>query len=140
MINLQFDFSKIFGGLDKITKAAEEGARPAAQAGAQVFYEEVQTRVPQSAKPHKSGKKTYTPGTLRKAVYQAYADKESGEGKAKYRISWNKQHAFYGKFVEFGTSNMAAKPFLRPGYHAARARAVKAVKERMAAEVRKVLG
>lgn len=138
MISVEFDFSKIAAKLDNLTKAAEEAARPAAQAGAEVFYQEVKQRVPVSAKPHKSGKKTYSPGTLRKAIYQAFADKESGDGKAMYRVSWNKTHAFYGRFVEFGTSKMAAKPFLRPAYDAARAKAVKAVQERMAAELKKV--
>ena len=139
MISIAFDFSKIAAKLDNITKAAKEGARPAAQAGAQVFYEEVKQRVPVSAKAHstKGKKQTFTPGTLRKAIYQAFADKESGDGKASYRISWNKSHAFYGRFVEFGTSRMAAKPFLRPAYDAARAKALQAVQERMAAEVRK---
>jgi len=138
MISIAFDFSKLAAKLDNITKAAEEAVRPSAQAGAEVFYQEVKQRVPVSAAPHKSGKKTYTPGSLRRAVYQAYADKESGDGVAKYRISWNKTHAFYGRFVEFGTSKMAAKPFLRPAYDAARAKAVQAVKERMAAELKKV--
>ena len=139
MISIAFDFSKIAAKLDGITKAAEEGARPAAQAGAQVFYEEVKQRVPVSAKAHstKGKKQTFTPGTLRKAIYQAFADKESGDGKASYRISWNKSHAFYGRFVEFGTSKMAAKPFLRPAYDAALAKALQAVQERMAAEVMK---
>jgi len=139
MISIAFDFSKLAAKLDSITKAAEEGVRPAAQAGAQVFYDEVKQRVPVSAKAHKSGKKTYSPGTLRKAIYQAFADKESGKDKAMYRVSWNKTHAFYGRFVEFGTSKMAAKPFLRPAYDAARAKAVKAVQERMAAEVKKAI-
>lgn len=137
MISVAFDFSKLTAKLDNITKAAEKATRPAAQAGAQVFYDEVKQRVPISAKPHKSGKKTYNPGTLRKAIYQAFADKESGDGKAMYRVSWNKTHAFYGRFVEFGTSKMAAKPFLRPAYDVARAKALKAVQERMAAEVKK---
>ncbi len=139
MISIAFDFSKIAAKLDNIAKAAEQGVRPAAQAGAQVFYEEVKQRVPVSAKAHstKGKKQTFTPGTLRKAIYQAFADKESGDGKASYRISWNKSHAFYGRFVEFGTSRMAAKPFLRPAYDAARAKALQAVQERMAAEVRK---
>lgn len=137
MISVQFDFSRLNAKLDSIKKAAEDAARPAAQAGADVFYREVQARVPVSAAPHKSGKKTYSPGTLRKAIYQAFADKESGQGSAKYRISWNKQHAFYGRFLEFGTSKMAAKPFLRPAYDAALSKAVKAVQERMAAEVKK---
>lgn len=137
MISASFDFSKIAAKLDNLTKAAEEAVRPAAQSGAQIFYDEVRARVPVSAKPHKSGKKTYNPGTLRKAIYQAFADKESGDGKALYRISWNKTHAFYGRFVEFGTSKMAATPFLRPAYDAARAKALQAVQERMAAEVKK---
>lgn len=137
MLSLEFDFSKIAAKLDNITTAAEKATRPAAQSGAQVFYDEVKQRVPMSAKPHKSGKKTYNPGTLRKAIYQAFADKESGDGKAMYRVSWNKTHAFYGRFVEFGTSKMAAKPFLRPAYDAARAKAVKAVQERMAVELKK---
>ena len=139
MISIAFDFSKLTAKLDNITKAAEKATRPAAQAGAQVFYEEVKQRVPVSAKAHstKGKKQTFTPGTLRKAIYQAFADKESGDGKASYRISWNKSHAFYGRFVEFGTSRMAAKPFLRPAYDAARAKALQAVQERMAVEVRK---
>ena len=139
MISIAFDFSKIAAKLDNITKAAEQGVRPAAQAGAEVFYQEVKQRVPVSAKAHstKGKKQTFTPGTLRKAIYQAFADKESGDGKASYRISWNKSHAFYGRFVEFGTSRMAAKPFLRPAYDAARAKALQAVQERMAVEVRK---
>lgn len=139
MISVEFDFSKIAAKLDSITKAATDGVRPSAQAGAQVFYDEVKQRVPVSAKAHKSGKKTYSPGTLRKAIYQAFADKESGDGRAMYRVSWNKTHAFYGRFVEFGTSKMAAKPFLRPAYDAARAKALKAVQERMAAEVKKAI-
>ena len=139
MISIAFDFSKIAAKLDGITKAAEQGVRPAAQAGAEVFYQEVKQRVPVSAKAHstKGKKQTFTPGTLRKAIYQAFADKESGDGKASYRISWNKSHAFYGRFVEFGTSRMAAKPFLRTAYDAARAKALQAVQERMAVEVRK---
>lgn len=138
MISIAFDFSKLAAKLDNVTTAAEKAVRPAAQDGAQVFYDEVKQRVPVSAKSHKSGKKTYSPGTLRKAIYQAFADRESGDGKALYRISWNKTHAFYGRFVEFGTSKMAAKPFLRPAYDAARAKAIKAVRERMAAELKKV--
>lgn len=137
MISIAFDFSKLAAKLDNITKAAEKAVRPAAQDGAQVFYDEVKQRVPVSAKPHKSGKKTYNPGTLRKAIYQAFADKESGDGKAMYRISFNKTHAFYGRFVEFGTSKMAAKPFIRPAYDAARAKALRAVQDRMAEEVKK---
>lgn len=136
-LNASLDLSGIFARLDHITSAAHNAARPAAQAGAQVFYDEVRARVPVSAKPHKSGKKTYTPGTLRRAVYQAFVQDESGADRATYRISWNKSHAFYGRFVEFGTAKTAANPFLRPAYDAAQPRAISAVNAVLAAEIKK---
>ena len=141
MIDVKFDFSALGKKLDAITNAAQKATRPAAQAGAQVLYEEVRQRAPMSGKPHstKGKRKTYNPGTLRKAIYQAYAEKESGDKKAAYRVSWNKNHAFYGRFLEFGTSRMAAKPFLRPAYDAAVQKALQAVQDRMAEEVKKAI-
>lgn len=141
MISVYFDFAKLGKKLDAITSAAGKATRPAAQAGAQVLYEEVRQRAPISGKPHstKGKRQTYQPGNLRKAIYQAYADKESGEKNSTYRISWNKKDAFYARFVEFGTSKMAARPFLRPAYDAARAKALQAANERMQAEVKKAL-
>lgn len=140
MISGSFDLTGINAKLERLTKAAEGATRKAAQAGAQVFYDEVRARVPASTKAHKSGKQTYSPGTLRRAIYQAFAEDDSGPAHAAYRISWNKTHAFYGKFLEYGTSKMAARPFLRPGYDAARPRAISAVQTVMRAEVQKVIG
>jgi HK97 gp10 family phage protein len=131
------DLRGINAQLEAVTAAARSAVRKAAQAGAQVYHDEVRARVPVSAKPHKSGKKTYTPGTLRRAVYQAFVEDESGQGRATYRISWNKSHAFYGRFVEFGTAKMAAKPFLRPAFDAAQPRAISAVNAVLAAELKK---
>ncbi|WP_428001800.1 HK97-gp10 family putative phage morphogenesis protein [Acidovorax sp.] len=139
MIGASLDLSAIYAKLDGMAKGAKAGVRPAAQAGAQVYQAEVRARVPVSAKAHKSGKKTYDPGTLRRAVYQAYADDESSDERATYRISWNKSHAFYGKFLEFGTSKMAAQPFLRPGYDSARSRAISAVQHVLQIEAMKGL-
>lgn len=139
MIGASFDLSGINARLDRVTKAARKSTRKAAQAGAQVYHDELKARVPVSAQPHKSGKKTYNPGTLRRAIYQAYVEDESNEGQATYRVSWNKSHAFYGKFLEYGTSKMAAKPFLRPGYDAAHQRAVTAVQSVMRSAVEEEL-
>lgn len=140
-VTASFDFASLNAKLDKLTAAAAAAARPAAQAGAQVFYEEVQARVPVSSEPHSTkGKKfTFQPGNLRAAIYQAFVEDESGEGRATYRVSWNKRKAFYGQFLEFGTSKMAARPFLRPGHDAARDRAISAVKDVMAQQIRKVI-
>lgn len=130
IVSASLDLSSINARYDKLTAAARASVRPAAQAGAQVFYDEVRARAPVGDKPHSTkGKKfTFQPGNLRAAIYQAFVQDESGETQATYRVSWNKSKAFYGQFLEFGTSKMAAQPFLRPGYDAARQRALSAVR------------
>lgn len=40
------------------------------------------------------------------------------EGELGYRVFASSKVSWYAKFVEFGTSNMAAKPFMRPAYEA----------------------
>ena len=139
MIGATMSLGGINAQLDQLAAAAKVAARKAAQAGAQVYHDEVRARVPVSAKPHstKGKKQTFTPGTLRRAVYQAFVEDESGPARATYRISWNKSHAFYGRFVEFGTAKMAAKPFLRPAFDAAQPRAVAAVNAVLANEMKK---
>ena len=47
------------------------------------------------------------------------------------------QDAFYGRFVEYGTVKMAARPFLRPAYDENKERAVQAIKDRIAARLKK---
>ncbi len=140
-VTASFNLSGLNAQLDRITAAAQAATRPAAQAGAQVLADEVRARAPVSAQAHstKDKKHTYQPGNLRAAIYQAYADDESGPTRSVYRISWNKRKAFYGRFVEFGTSRMPARPFLRPGYDAAVERAISAVQTVMANQVKKAL-
>lgn len=126
-IGASFDPKGILARYDRLAAAAKGAARPAAQAGIQVLYDEVRARVPVGTKPHstKGKKHTFEPGNLRQAIYQAYADGSTPE-RATYRVSWNKKKAFYGHMVEHGTSRTAAQPFLRPAYDARRedARAV----------------
>lgn len=139
-MSASYDFSKLDASLDKITKVAEESTRPAAQAGIQVFYDEARARCPVSDQAHgRKGGQQFQPGNLRDSIYQAYADDESTPARSVYRTSWNKAKAFYGTFVENGTSKMAAQPFLRPAYDAARNKAAQAARRRMLADVKKAL-
>ena len=125
MITTKTDLAGAFAKLARLASTTKRATRPAAQAAAQVFYEEVKARAPIGAKVHSTkGKKlTFQPGNLRDSIYQAHMSEDSRDGVNLYRVSWNKKKAFYGKFVEHGTSRMAAQPFLRPAYDAKKAEA-----------------
>lgn len=47
--------------------------------------------------------------------------------------------SFYGKFVEFGTSKMAAHPFMRPAFEATKQQAVTAFEDALRKEVDKAV-
>lgn len=80
-------------GMDELVKGAEDAVRPAAQAGAQVFYDQVKRNVRQL------GRRT---GNLDKSIYQVYSRDNSGPGRAQYHVSWNNTKAPHGHLVEFG--------------------------------------
>lgn len=112
-------------------EAADDAARPAAQAAAQVLYDETLKNVAQI--------RSQT-GNLRRSIYQAYSQRDSVPGRAVYNVSWNPRKAPHAMLVEFGhlqryevsfdpvtkrfTTHkdrplptpklVAAKPFLRP--------------------------
>lgn len=129
-----FDSSRIKRHIDQLGNRAKDAIRPAAQAGIQVYYNEVKLRVPVGSDVHYSGqtgsgrKFTYRPGNLRNSIYQVYSDESVDGKKAVYLVSYNKSKAFYGRFVENGTSKMAAQPFIRPSYYAQRANALDAIR------------
>ncbi|MDD0814282.1 HK97 gp10 family phage protein [Curvibacter sp. HBC28] len=148
MISIDFDFGKISSKLDGITKASKESLRPAAQAGAEVFYVEARQRAPKSEADHyfygKRSKKTgvrylFKPGNLQRSIYQYYNKRQSSPDKAVYSISWNHREAPYGAMVEYGTSRAPAHPFLRPAYDAVADRARQAVVGRMQDGLRKAI-
>lgn len=80
-------------GLDALEAASLEAVRPAAQAGAQVFYDQVKANVARLRR---------VTGNLSSAIYQAYMAEASSPSHASYRISWNKTKAPHGHLVEFG--------------------------------------
>jgi hypothetical protein len=87
------DTSGLDSLIDQLDAGAEEAARPAAQAGAQVLYDEVKKNVAAI------GKKT---GNLDRSIYQAFSASNSGPGKAVYQVSWNHKKAPHGWLVENG--------------------------------------
>ena len=155
MITVKFDPSRINARLAAVQAAVKQNVRPAAQGGMQVYYDEVHTRVPVSAEAHiftsrrsKGGavgqKYLYYPGDLKRAIYQKYADDHSTATRAVYRLSWRKSKPGvdgvpYGYMVEYGTSRMAPRPFLRPSYAAAHQQAVQVARDTLLLAVSKAL-
>lgn len=92
-LTMKIDSQALDELLDSIEGLADEAVRPAAQAMAQVFYDEVKRNVA------KIGRFT---GNLDKGVYQAYSDSNSNQTKATYHVSWNAKKAPHGHLVEWG--------------------------------------
>jgi HK97 gp10 family phage protein len=126
---ISFDTSDFLAGLDTRAEVMKECARPAAQAGIQVLYDEVKVRAPVSKQARVSKKgKVIKPGALRDSIYQVYSKDNSGEAKATFHCSWNAKKAPHGHLVEFGTSRAPAHPFLRPAFDAKRSEIAEAVR------------
>lgn len=160
--SVRADFSAALAALDQIETRAKAAARPAAQAGAQLLYEEAKARAPVAAAAHvlKSGR-VIPPGALKASIYQVYSKSNSSEadGRATYHVSYNAKKAPHGALVEFGhvqtrvaylgkdgrwyTSkaplaaprHVAARPYLRPAYDAVHQRALEVAKARFVAEM-----
>lgn len=137
-LKIELDTKALMKGLNGLAAGIDKATRPAAQAGAQVLYDEVRARVPVSRQGHwfygtasknaPKGQKRqhaywYDAGSLKKAIYQKHLPERSVNGSQWYAISWRHSRGAqnsvpYGFMVEFGTSRMPAKPFLRPAYQA----------------------
>lgn len=109
--------------------ASESVLRQAAVAGARVIFDEVKLRAPVGDVTYERKGGTHLPGTLRDSILIAYDKGQSLEGKiASYIVTWSKE-AFYGRFIEYGNSKMAAQPFLRPAFEAKQKSADDAISE-----------
>lgn len=135
-----FNFSGAEQGLDAIEVESSQQVRAAAQAGAQVLYDEVLVRVPVATKERKTKSgRVIPPGALKRSIYQAYSEDNSRDGRATYHVSWNYRKAPHGHLVEFGTSRAPAHPFLRPSFDARANDALQAAKARYEDGMRQVL-
>lgn len=128
---INIDLTGVDAAMDGLAEQAEAAARPAAQAMAQVLYDEVKRNVSRIRRHS---------GNLAASIYQVYSKDNSGKGHATYHVSWNARKAPHGYNVEFGhlqryevsydpitkrftthkdrplpaPRQVAARPFLRP--------------------------
>jgi len=123
-------------------RLGEKVVRAALRAGAQVIRKDAQARAPILKKPQWNRKA----GTVRKAItvkrskrdkYGVYltiaglSAKKIKEftGGTKRRGANNPDDPWYWVFLEFGTANMPAKPFLRPAFEAQKFAALRRFEE-----------
>lgn len=116
--SVKFDAAAFDAELDDIVQASDKAVRPAAQAGAQVLYDEVLLRVPLAAEARKYRGKVYQPGALKRSIYQKYSDDKSSQARAEYHVSWNNRKAPHGHLIEFGhwTKSTGKNGPLRPHF------------------------
>jgi HK97 gp10 family phage protein len=153
-ITMTFDDAALQAALTELGAKATEFVRPAAQAGAQVLYDEVKVNA------EKIRRKT---GNLASSIYQAYSQDNSDNTRATYHVSWNARKAPHGHLVEFGhlqtrkayigsdgkwytskeklpePKHVAAQPFVRPAYDAKRTAALQVSKETFLRLMREVM-
>ena len=140
MINMSVDLSSITAQLDKLNAVVNSAVRPAAQAGAQVYYNEVKLRAKRGNETrYLKGGRTRPAGLLASAIYQVFSTDNSDEQKATYHVSWNKKTAPHGYLVEHGSSRAPKHPFLRPAYDAVKGAAEAAVNDELQKRIKAVL-
>jgi len=116
MLTFDAEMSGLDAAFDGIKAKAAEAIRPAAQAGAQVYYDAVKAAAPVSKAGHwfhgtqfkTTGKKYwFESGSLKNAVYQVYSKNQSDKTKAEYQVAWNHRKVPYGFMVTMGTKRGA---------------------------------
>lgn len=120
-------------------RVARNVLRGAVNAGASIIRKEMKDKAPVYTGPVSAGHPP--PGTLKRAVYQKQIGELSSllkqtffvgvrHGKKYQKVGKREVNldAYYLPFVEFGTSNMAARPFMRPAFETKKGEAVDAIK------------
>lgn len=109
----------MLGFSDKLAKQVLSGA---IRAGAVVIQKQARKYAPKSTKPHllKSKKQKIgtwiIPGNLKKMI-RVKVDKSGTRGyKISYEVYVKNKDAWYWKFVEFGTSKMYGRTFMRSAF------------------------
>lgn len=122
-------------------RIAKNGLRAATSAGAAVIRNEARSRAPvdtgEMRKDIQMKRERDTQGgdtfAASYSVFVRSGKKSRMSGKAR-NID---KDSFYWKFIEFGTSKMAAKPFLRPAFEAQKEKAVDAIGKKLDERIQK---
>ena len=95
---------------------AERVLKGSVMAGAEVVRKEAVEMAPIGSAPRKDWKgRIVQPGTLKKSI-KKFSIKDSAAS-VSVGVGLKKgSRGFYGRFFEFGTSKMAARPFIRPAF------------------------
>jgi len=120
--------------------------RPAAYAMAHEFYTEMKIKAPVytgtlylNKTGKMAGEQNAYPGQLRDSIYHWHDNKKSNEDRQIYAIGPNKKKAPHWYFLEFGTSRMAAKPYVRTAWLNKKDAAVSAGKTVLAEKIMELL-
>jgi len=125
MIDTKLDFSGLLDlseDLRALSKAENRKVmRDATRAAANVFKDEAIKRAPRRTGKLAKNIVVITQrdrnGNITSGVHVRGTNPRTGNSDNKVKAS-NARNAFYWRFVELGTSNMAAVPFIRPAYDA----------------------
>ncbi len=142
-----FDFEiKGLKELDQFLKTFPEKVQrnciaSACFAGAAIWREGAKGRVPVRSKPEGlvrmgRGSKGRLPGYLRASIRVWKKRGRAGGPTVTYGVG-TRGYAFYGKFLEFGTSKMAARPWLRPAVDSLAGWAAEAMRARLEQRIRR---
>jgi HK97 gp10 family phage protein len=96
-----------------------------------VFQKEAQNRVVTAAKDYKLyGGQKVSPGWLRGQIIKKRVRQTKSNAETIVTFK-DVKHAYFWRFLEFGTSKMQAKPFMRPAFEAAKEKALQRFEDRL---------
>ncbi|ELY2747536.1 HK97-gp10 family putative phage morphogenesis protein [Cronobacter sakazakii] len=147
MIETSLDFSglnDIANDLEALSRAENNKVlRDATRAGAEVLREEVIQRAPERSGKLKKNvvvltQKSRRRGEISSGVHIRGRNMRTGNSDNSMKAS-DPRNAFYWRFVELGTVNMPAHPFVRPAFDTRQEQAAQVAMERMNRAIDEVL-
>lgn len=142
----------IDGALDRLTAAVgEKTLRAVGFAGAAVFRDEVIRGAPKDtgflsenigivrdkSDSYKDVVQTYVVKVLQ--IKHKYANTKHNVRKNKVGKTYVTTNAFYWRFFEFGSSKMAARPFIRPSFESKKGEALQAMRTKLSEKIKEAL-